>query len=160
MSISKLVAISKALCFVEVSSDIFHIILSDSLSNERHLYTRADPRKSRIHDILARLISLERAGKRVQFCWVPCHVNIAGNEASDVHGRLRLPAQDFFIPRPAPLSCPSGSGRGTQREQQTLGTETQSEALSTELAKNRRQEVTLCRLLIGHTYATHGYLRG
>ena len=102
---SELVAISKALCFIEVSAATSYLILTDSLSSL--LALRAFyPSNPFIQDILTRLKSLDRAGISVQFCWVPSHVGISGNEIADAAARraaaapctrrLSLPACDFY----------------------------------------------------------------
>ena len=102
---SELIAISKALCFIEVGDEILHLILSDSLSSLLALRTFY-PCNPLVQDILSRLTSLDRAGKIVRFCWVPSHVGIAGNEFADAAARraasaactrrLPLPARDFY----------------------------------------------------------------
>ena len=164
---SELVAISKALSFIEVGNDASHLILSDSLSSL--LALRAfNPSNPLIQDILSRLVSLDRAGKCVQFCWLPSHVGIRGNETADAAARraasspctrcLRLPARDFYpevsslILAQWQLEWESDGNNKLRELKPTL------KSWSSSLRRNRREEVTLCRLRIGHTYATHGYL--
>ena len=67
---SELVAIHKALCFAEVSSDESYLILSDSLSSLLALKSFY-PRCPLLQDILVRITSLNEAGKSLRFCWVP-----------------------------------------------------------------------------------------
>ena len=120
---AELVAIYKTLCFIEVSHEALHLILSDSLSSLLALRSFY-PCNPLIQDILTRLTSLDRAGKTVKFCWIPSHVGIAGNELADAAARraagapctrhLPLPARDFY-----PLSkhscSPSGNDRGMRK---------------------------------------------
>ena len=59
-----------------------------------------------VQDIIARLATLSHAGKSIQFCWIPSHVGIVGNELVDAAARraasasctrrLPLPARDFY----------------------------------------------------------------
>ena len=102
---SELVAIIKALCFIEVSNEALHLILTDSLSSL--LALRAFyPCNPLIQDVLSRLTALDQGGKTVKFCWIPSHVGIAGNELADSAARraasvpctrrLPLPARDFY----------------------------------------------------------------
>ena len=102
---SELIAINKALCFIEVSEEALHLILSDSLSSLLALraFNHVNPL---IQDILRRLTSLERDGKSIRFCWIPSHVGVSGNEHADAAARraaaapctrrLPLPARDFY----------------------------------------------------------------
>ena len=102
---SELVAISKALSFIEVSEEVLHLILTDSLSSLLALRSSFSTHPL-IQDILSRITSIHRAGKSVQLCWVPSHVGIAGNELADAAARraasapctrrVVLPARDFY----------------------------------------------------------------
>ena len=66
---SELVAIIKALCFIEVSNEALHLILTDSLSSL--LALRAFyPCNPLIQDVLSRLTALDQGGKTVKFCWI------------------------------------------------------------------------------------------
>ena len=164
---SELVAISKALCFIEVSSGASHLILTDSLSSLLALRSFY-PNHPFVQDILTRLTSLERSGKSIQFCWVPSHVGIVGNELADAAARraasvpnarrLPLPARDFY-PAVSHLlrSCWQRSWDAQTRSKLKLVKPT-LESWPSSSRKSRREEVTLSRLRIGHTYGTHGYL--
>ena len=101
---SELGEISKALCFVEVGPEVSHHFnrLLSSLLALSSFYSK----HPFAQDILSRLKSLQQAGKSVQFCWIPSHVGVAGNELADAAARraasvpctrrLRLPAGDFY----------------------------------------------------------------
>ena len=163
---AELIAIEKALCFIEVCDDLFYLVLTDSLSSLLALRS-FNPSDPLVQDVLARLTSLELAGKSVQLCWIPSHVGIAGNELADAAARraalaactrrLPLPARDFY---PA-----VGSFVHTQWQADWHARESKLKELKPQLGpwqssfrSCRRQEVILCRLRIGHTYATHGHL--
>ena len=164
---SELVAISKALCYVEVGTEDLHLILTDSLSSLLALRS-FNPRHPFVHDILSRLTSLDQAGKSVQFCWVPSHVGIAGNERADVAAgraasaphtrRLPLPARDFYPAVGVFVHSQWQSSWDAQSRNKLRELKSTLEPWQSSLRESRRQEVVLCRLRVGHTYGTHGYL--
>ena len=102
---SELVAILKALPFIEVSEDDSYVIFTDSLSS---LFAMKDFNTLHpiLQDILVLLTALDRDGKSVTFCWIPSHVGVVGNERADdcvkraSRGQctrfLPLPAMDFL----------------------------------------------------------------
>ena len=61
---AELLAIDKALCFIEVGDEDLHLILTDSLSSLLALRS-FNPTDPLVQDILTRLTSLDRAGKSV-----------------------------------------------------------------------------------------------
>ena len=79
---SELVALHKALCFIEVCESARHVVFSDSLSSLLALraFNSSHPI---LKDILLLLTSLEDAGKSIIFCWIPGHVGVSGNELAD-----------------------------------------------------------------------------
>ena len=164
---SELVAISKALCFAEIGSEDLHLILTDSLSSLLALKSFY-PTNPILQEILVRLSTLNQAGKSVQFCWIPSHVGIAGNESADAAARraasaphtrrLPLPARDFYpaaslLVRSEWQSSWSALPRNKLRELKPTLEPWQSSS-----RRSRREEVILCRLRVGHTYGTHGHL--
>lgn len=102
---SELVAIIKALCYIEVDNGNSYLILSDSLSSLialRMLY----PSNALVQEILQRVTVLTESGTTITFCWIPGHVGIAGNERADAAAkraaqrpstrRFPVPARDFY----------------------------------------------------------------
>ena len=79
---SELIAIYKALCFIEVGDDSRCVIFSDSLSSLLAL-SGFNPSHPLLQDILLLLTRLNHAGKSVAFCWIPAHVGLEGNERAD-----------------------------------------------------------------------------
>ena len=166
---AELLAIDKALCFIEVCDETSHLILTDSLSSLLALRS-FNPSDPLLQDILTRLTSLNHAGKSIQFCWIPSHVGVTGNEFADAAARraacapctrrLPLPARDF---------CPAVNVfvySQWQREWEAQPSKLKElkptlKPWRSSARRNRQEEVILCRLRIGHTYATHGHiLRG
>ena len=164
---AELVAIHKALSFIEVSDETSHLILSDSLSSllALRLFNHDSPL---IQDILKCLTSLGRDGKSVQFCWIPSHVGISGNEFADAAARraaaapctrrLPLPARDFY---PAAKSFAMSQWQRIwedQRNNKLKDLKPTLKSWPSSCRRKRHEEVALCRLRIGHVYATHKYL--
>ena len=164
---SELIAIFKALCFIEVCDGASHLILSDSLSSLlalREFY----PDNPLIQDILRCITTLELTGKSIKFCWIPSHVGISGNEMADAAARraasapctrhLPLPARDFY---PAVGSSALSKWQrmwDTQGNNKLRDIKPTLKSWASSSRRNRRDEVALCRMRIGHTYATHKYL--
>ena len=118
--------------------------------------------------MLVRLSILGEVGKSVSFDWVPSHVGIRGNELADAAARraasashtrrLPLPARDFY---PSISLFTQSSWQGAWEEQKNSKLRQLKPVIKpwlSALRKNRQEEVLLCRLRIGHTYATHGHL--
>ena len=164
---SELVAINKALCFIEVSPGTQHLILTDSLSSLLAL-RRFYPDHPIVQDILSRITSLERACKSVRFCWIPSHVGIVGNELADAAARraacnpclrrLPLPARDLYPAVSILVQTHWQRLWDEQRRNKLRMIKPTLEPWPSSSRGDRRQEVILSRLRVGHTYGTHGYL--
>ena len=101
---AELYAILVVLKEIVVNKDKKFVIHSDSLSALQSLtYSSHHPL---IIEILEWLFLLSRKGKVIEFCWVPAHVGVAGNERADeiaknaiVNSNMRdiaLPFRDLF----------------------------------------------------------------
>ena len=164
---SELVAIFKALCFIEMSDEALHLILIDSLSSLLAL-RRFYPSHPLIQDILVRLTSISRTGKSVHFCWIPSHVGIAGNGLADAAARraasaqstrrFPLPARDFYPAVSCFLQCQWQRQWAAQSRNKLRELKPTLKPWLSSSRRSRLEEVIQCRLRIGHTYATHGYL--
>ena len=124
-------------------------------------------KNSFVQEILTRLNALSLAGKEITLCWIPSHVGIAGNETADAAAkraaarpctrRFPLPATDF---RPAISEFVTSKWQETWNQCSGNKLRVIKPTLSlwrSSLRRSRREEVVLCRLRTGHTYATHGY---
>ena len=109
--------------------------------------------------------------KIINFCWVPAHVNIEGNEKADKAAKEA--AQGLF--EGLPRGIPHTDMKRPLREAVTLGWHRKWNSLGHEggklreikkdvkewassLNRNRRSETVLARLRLGHTNLTHAYL--
>ena len=106
-------------------------------------------------------------GIRIEFCWVPAHVGVLGNEEAD---RLAKQAAVELIPRRCPILCRDFF---PHIRNFTIGI---WQSLWTNINPNKMREITdviypwkygnmprrwetaFCRLRIGHTRLTHKYL--
>ena len=117
--------------------------------------------------ILEWLFLIRRRGKNVDFCWVPAHVGVRGNEAVDALARAsslrpasahcRLPASDLHAPLKVALSQ-HWQLRWDSVANNKLREVSQSVSARVYPALPRRLETALVRLRIGHTRLTHGFL--
>ena len=116
-----------------------------------------------IHDLLSRSYS-------VSFCWVPGHCQIQGNELADHHARLAATSAAPSAAEPSLFHrdlYPLLRSLVRMEYQRTWIASGHPHLLSirndlfpwnTSLSSSRRREIVLCRLRIGHTRLTHGFL--
>ena len=142
------------------------VIFSDSRSalQALEMYNSLHPL---IMEILEWMILARRKGKEITFCWIPAHVGIVGNEKADELAKfaaLKLAPKD--------IALPSGDYfpviRAAVQSSWQFMWELEDRNKMREIASNifpwkyynmaRRKETALCRLRIGHTRLTHGFL--
>ena len=166
---AELRAILLALKEIYQSQNSSFLILSDSLSALEALSSlkMTHPLLVEIYELHETLLS---EGKTIVFIWVPSHIGIRGNEMADSAAKDAL-SQD--IPRYPVQSVPYKDFKPkvnsyihnlwqTRWDEEThnklhSARPNLSDALQT-FCRNRKEETTLSRLHIGHTYATHSHL--
>lgn len=141
-----------------VFSDSYSVIQSIKKFNPKHPYVKE------IQEWLQRCHSVF---KDINFCWVPSHVGIPGNEhvdklAKDSISDIILPFKVFYKD-----AFPSAKKSVRRQWQQYWSTQTDNKLnrikprlakWNTALQPLRRNEVILCRLRCGHTNFSHSYL--
>lgn len=153
--------------FTRIGRDSF-VIYSDSRSA---LQSICDPFSFHpiVQQIHAWLRMLDHRQKAVNFCWVPSHVGVPGNERADQAAKdvivstpiapaRALPYRDYY---PYFHSCLRE--RWQESWTNTFGNKLRSikatiASWHTSCRADRRQETVLARLRIGHTRLTHGHL--
>jgi len=163
---AELLAIRLAL---ETAAQFHHkyIICTDSLSALKCLDNYHDTSQ---HPIAKEIISqIALAPDRVIFAWLPGHKGIPGNIAADLAAKeasrvfpipnIQVPTADvkIFLKRRLHEKW-SNSWNAVPTENKLKLIKPVTDFWSTSARRNRREEVTLCRLRIGHTHMTHSYL--
>ena len=160
-------AIILALEIIETSNHTAFYIFSDSMSCLQAMYYHK-LENPMITDILEKCHFFQASGKTINFCWLPSHVGINGNEKADaaakaalqlpVSDNLKLPYTDlkqiintYFLKIWQDKWSQTPFNK-LQSIKPTLG-ETKFNNIT-----KRRDEVVLHRSRIGHTYLTHLYL--
>ena len=169
---AELLAIVQALKKVHNTKGKSFVIYTDSRSSIEAIksYNSFQPLVQKAQEWLY-LISTRFKDKSVCFCWVPSHVGIRGNELADeaaksacsrsIVDRPSIPYMDLYRPIKfyiwnkwqARWSSPALS---TNRKYRSIR---QSVSIwPSVFDDDRRTEIVLCRLRIGHTHLTHQFL--
>ena len=166
---SELYAILLALQIISQSpNNTSYTIFSDSKSAIQAIRT-CDSYHPIIGKIIKGIIRLHRNSKRVCICWVPGHVDVAGNDEADELAKRAASTEDqpFNEGVPSRDYYPSIKGvllnHWQQQWEAVDGNKLRSikdtvRQWDSSLNRNRRIEVALCRLRIGHTHLTHSHL--
>lgn len=163
---AELYAIRYALDFIEDSLKDKFIIFSDSLSSLQAL-SSSDFRNPLVASILEKCHNVQLKNKQVVLAWCPGHVGISGNERADCLARkairmsvtqVCLPQSDFrpviqkLIKRKWQRQWDEAPDNKLYTIQSTV------DSRRNHSRRDRREEVVLARLRIGHTYYTHKFL--
>ena len=143
------------------------VIYSDSRSAIEALrnYTHKNPLILKIRNMLHKLYS---RGVSIEICWIPAHVGICGNEKADLAAKsaqnspkydVKLPANDYINTIKLNLKTQWQNGWNNEPDTNKLKQIKPSVHLwDSSLQNERKTEVILTRLRIGHTKLTHGFL--
>ena len=164
---AELKAIDLALNHIEQDAYWRYIIYTDSLSVMQAL----EGEKTDNPLIVSLLEKLSRLCERadIVFCWLPSHIGIRGNEEADKAAKdalsleilpFKVPFNDFkpliynFIQNVWQQSWSDSANQNNKLYTIKPGLGEWPPGLRT----NRREEIVLARLRIGHSYFTHSYL--
>ena len=160
-------AILRALDIISSSQEIKYLIISDSLSSLQALQGSNFDHPDLLH-ILERCHFLAQAGKTIVFAWCPGHVGIKGNEKADYLSKQALDHRMSEFKIPYTDLKPKINKYIHEKWQTSWDEEMDNKLYSIHpdlnnrwtkcYRKDRREEVVLARIRIGHTYFTHGYL--
>ena len=150
---------------IEQSGSSDFIIFSDSLSVLQSLHNR-HIENPLLLDVLLKHNELAELNNIV-FCWLPSHVGIKGNEKADMAAKsaltlnisdLKIPFTDFkpsintFVHNKWQMSWNAAVFNKLHSIMPSLGEWQPNYRI------DRKEEVTLARLRIGHTFVTHSFL--
>ena len=122
-----------------------------------------------ILDILVSMHQLLETGFVISLIWIPSHCNIPGNELADAEAKLAMTSNEiceiqlrykeyFPILRKA-LRDRFNAIWAAYRQNTTLkAIKDVSGKWESCIRRNRREEVVLCRLRLGHTRLTHSFI--
>ena len=165
---AELHGILKALQEILLADDRHFTVYCDSRSVLQSL-SNFNPRHPLVLEIMEWLLLAKRRGKVVDFCWVPAHVGVTGNERADDLAKVAasaVPPRNFKLPYKDvfPLLKHEVRNRWQRCWEGLLLSNRKMRALTSSTlpwhyaSMPRRWETALCRLRIGHTRLTHGYL--
>lgn len=159
-------AICLALEYISKQSDRNYIIYSDSKSCLDALQNFSHKAHPLVKNCFSLCTLLLDRGFRIVFSWIPGHVGIAGNEAADVAAKTAAtPATDNFLALSDIKAAIWSAILSSWQEQWNLEVANKMHSFQPSvngfkdcLLKNRRQEVIVSRLRLGHTRLTHVHL--
>ena len=157
-------AINMALDYIKDANLSKVLIFSDSLSVLQSI-NKCKLDNPLVQDILLRFHNL--SSKHIILCWLPSHTGIKGNEKADLAAKsaLLLPPSNFKLPYTD--FKPVINKYLFNKWQSVWDTAVHNKLHSIKpilsewrpaYRMDRKEEVVLTRLRIGHSYATHSYL--
>ena len=156
-------AIHLAMSMIRQKEERQCTLCSDSLSVLRELMNRSD--HPMLRKILHGVDDLHRQDRIVRFCWVPSRINIPDNEKADAATKEAARRPEEFIP--IYYKDWNASIEHKMKKRWTSQWMNSGSRLLDIAAKpgdlevrytNRRDEVVLNRVRVGHSFITHGYL--
>ena len=161
-------AILQALRYVAENALHHTVLCTDSLSAVMAI-RHATSEHPTLLKILEFCHQLTHAGYDICILWIPGHCNIAGNEIADAEAKLAVASEEVSEIRLRYTEYYPTIRQSLRTRFDELWTEYQpntnlkaikdmSGKWATSVRTNRREEVTLCRLRLGHTRLTHSYI--
>jgi len=160
-------AVQLALEIVKQSEGDSFIIFSDSKSCLQAL-SQTDPDNPLVASVLKKYHLVTRKyDKTIDFCWVPSHIGIPGNERVDREAKEALSSDDIIPDMVASdVKCSINSVIKSKHQNlfDALASnklkDIQPQILQTALPSSlsRRDEVVITRAKIGHSHLTHSFL--
>ena len=144
-----------------------YVIYSDSKSAIEALknYIQKNPLVKQIRQSINKLSS---RGIQIEVCWIPAHVGIPGNEKADEKAKSGITCPIYDVKLPVGDYIGSLKNNIKSKWQDMWNNEPVNNKLknikttigpwNSSIQQDRRTEVILTRLRIGHTRYTHGYL--
>ena len=165
---AELKAILAALALVVGRDNRTYIIYSDSQSALESICD-AFSRHPVVREVHRWLSLIQHSGKTVNFCWVPGHVGVSGNDLADAAAREANSSQGLVPPLPLPhkdyypcfnffIQSKWLEEWRTIRGNKLRNLKEDVKPWSTACRKSRKEEIVLARLRMGHTRCTHEYL--
>ena len=166
---AELYAILQAIIFISQHASLAFTIFTDSTSSLHAIFQYNNPHPI-VSQIQRWLIQLHSLHKTVHFCWSPAHVGIVPNEEADAAARnvathvgpphiTAIPHRDYYpVIRALILNFWNDEWTNTPLTNKLRSVKDSTSVWQSSNNKNRRYEVVLARLRIGHTLATHQYL--
>lgn len=84
-----------ALRWIEEVKTLRNVICTDSMAALHSLDTGHSSREDLIIEIKYLLLQLKNLGISIQFCWVPAHIGIKGNEEADNIAKKNVGKQKY-----------------------------------------------------------------
>ena len=165
---AELHAILKAVKEILLSDERMFVIYCDSKSVLMSLQ-HFNPVHPLVQEILEWHCLAKSRDRSIEFCWVPAHVGVLGNERADQLAKLAISnPQPSRIPIPHRDLFPSIKRKVRELWQNQWESLTETNRKMREINPSalhlpyfnipRRWETALCRLRIGHTLLTHKFL--
>ena len=164
---AELEAINKAIMFAGVSWRKHFVIYSDSLSALQAIHSQ-ESKNPQVNIVLQACQDLIKKGNHIEFFWVPSHRNIPGNEKADRAAKaalsklmlptFKIPSTDSFTKIHKLVSSLWQSRWDEQVNNKLHSIMPSINESYYSGCKNRKDDIIISRLRIGHTRLTHSHL--
>ena len=159
-------AINKALTYVKVSSRKSFVIFSDSMSVLQAI-EGLESKNPLVNRVLQTCQEILSGNKYITFCWIPSQRDIRGNEDADraakdalskaQPGNFELPCTDVFMKIQPFISSLWQERWDKEVDNKLYAIMPKIDAKYYSGCTNRKDEVIINRLRMGHTRLTHSF---